>query len=84
MLYLAGILFMFLGIAIVCDDFFVASLEAISTALDLSDDVAGAPHVHACPVPPRLQHFPHSRFHRARLIGRHCRGCASYLPHTFA
>ena len=53
MLYLAGILFMFLGIAIVCDDFFVASLEAISTALDLSDDVAGASHVHACPVPPR-------------------------------
>jgi hypothetical protein len=32
---IAGVLYMFLGIAIVCDEFFVASLEAISEALNL-------------------------------------------------
>ena len=40
-LYIVGILYMFVGIGIVCDDFFVASLEAISEALHLSEDVAG-------------------------------------------
>lgn len=40
-LYVVGILYMFVGIGIVCDDFFVASLEAISEALNLSEDVAG-------------------------------------------
>lgn len=40
-MYVIGILYMFVGIAIVCDDFFVASLEAISEALQLSEDVAG-------------------------------------------
>ena len=38
--YFVGVLYLFLGIAIVCDDYFVASLEAISEALGLSDDVA--------------------------------------------
>jgi solute carrier family 24 (sodium/potassium/calcium exchanger), member 1 len=33
---------MFLGLAIICDEYFVASLEKISEALNLSDDVAGA------------------------------------------
>lgn len=36
-----GVIYLFLGIAIVCDDFFVASLEAISEKLKLSEDVAG-------------------------------------------
>jgi Ca2+/Na+ antiporter len=40
-LHFVGVLFLFLGIAIVCDDFFVASLEAISEKLKLSEDVAG-------------------------------------------
>lgn len=35
-------LWMFLAIAVVCDDFFVASLEVISEVLNLSEDVAGA------------------------------------------
>jgi hypothetical protein len=34
--------YLFLGLAIVCDDFFVASLEKLSEAFNLSDDVAGA------------------------------------------
>lgn len=40
-MYVIGILYMFIGIAIVCDDYFVASLESISEALNLSEDVAG-------------------------------------------
>jgi hypothetical protein len=40
--YFVGVFYMFLGIAIVCDDFFVASLEQICEVLQLSDDVAGA------------------------------------------
>ena len=34
--YFVGVLYLFLGIAIVCDDYFVASLELISEALGLS------------------------------------------------
>ena len=34
--------YMFLGLAIVCDDYFVPTLESISEALKLDDDVAGA------------------------------------------
>jgi hypothetical protein len=37
-----GIFYMFWGLAIVCDDYFVTSLEDISEALNLSPDVAGA------------------------------------------
>jgi sodium/potassium/calcium exchanger 4 len=33
---------LFLGVAILCDDYFVPSLEGISEALNLSEDVAGA------------------------------------------
>jgi len=36
-----GCAFMFMGLAIVCDDFFVPALETISWRLDLTDDVAG-------------------------------------------
>eukprot|EP00959_Pyramimonas_sp_CCMP1952_P377190 7900411-Pyramimonas_sp.AAC.1 len=36
------VLFVFLGLAVVCDEFFVASLELISEKLNLSEDVAGA------------------------------------------
>eukprot|EP00240_Pyramimonas_obovata_P000964 CAMPEP_0118923942 /NCGR_PEP_ID=MMETSP1169-20130426/2279_1 /TAXON_ID=36882 /ORGANISM="Pyramimonas obovata, Strain CCMP722" /LENGTH=546 /DNA_ID=CAMNT_0006865005 /DNA_START=136 /DNA_END=1776 /DNA_ORIENTATION=- len=36
------VLFVFLGLAVVCDEFFVASLEHISEKLKLTEDVAGA------------------------------------------
>eukprot|EP00992_Anisonema_acinus_P001577 TRINITY_DN10499_c0_g1_i2.p1 TRINITY_DN10499_c0_g1~~TRINITY_DN10499_c0_g1_i2.p1 ORF type:complete len:538 (-),score=115.52 TRINITY_DN10499_c0_g1_i2:21-1634(-) len=49
-----GILYMFLAIAIVCDDFFVASLEVISEVLELSDDVAGATFMAAGSSAPEL------------------------------
>ena len=41
-LYALLIFDIFLGIAILCDDFFVPSLEGLSEAKDLSEDVAGA------------------------------------------
>ncbi len=40
--YLALSLYMFLGLAVVCDEWFVPSLEKISETLNLSADVAGA------------------------------------------
>lgn len=52
--YLVGVLYMFLGIAIVCDDFFVASLEAICEKLHLSEDVAGATFMAAGSSAPEL------------------------------
>jgi Ca2+/Na+ antiporter len=41
-LYFVGILYVFLGLAIICDEYFVSSLEEISEVLHLSEDVAGA------------------------------------------
>jgi K+-dependent Na+/Ca+ exchanger-like protein len=52
--YIVGVFFMFLGIAIVCDDFFVASLEKICEVLRLSDDVAGATFMAAGSSAPEL------------------------------
>jgi len=53
-LHLVATLYVFLGIAIVCDDFFVESLERISAALKLSDDVAGATFMAAGSSAPEL------------------------------
>ena len=41
-LYILGMLYMFFALAIVCDEFFVPSLEVIIVVIDLSADVAGA------------------------------------------
>ncbi|KAK3252994.1 hypothetical protein CYMTET_37735 [Cymbomonas tetramitiformis] len=53
-LIFGGVLYLFLGLAIVCDDFFVASLESISEALNLSEDVAGATFMAAGSSAPEL------------------------------
>ena len=45
---------MFVGIAILCDDYFVPVLEDISAALKLSDDVAGATFMAAGSSAPEL------------------------------
>lgn len=37
-----GLIYMFIALAIVCDEFFVPSLTAITEKLDISEDVAGA------------------------------------------
>ena len=42
------------ALAIICDDFFVPSLEAISEKLDLSEDVAGATFMAAGSSAPEL------------------------------
>ena len=45
---------LYTALAIICDDFFVPSLEAISEKLDLSEDVAGATFMAAGSSAPEL------------------------------
>ncbi|CAG5101937.1 Oidioi.mRNA.OKI2018_I69.chr1.g68.t2.cds [Oikopleura dioica] len=52
--YCIAILWLFVAVAIICDDFFVPSLEAISEKLDLSEDVAGATFMAAGSSAPEL------------------------------
>jgi len=49
-----GIFYMFWALAIICDDYFVASLEEISEQLSLSPDVAGATFMAAGSSAPEL------------------------------
>jgi len=42
LIHILIMLYMFAGLAIVCDDYFCAALDEIVVKLDLSDDVAGA------------------------------------------
>jgi K+-dependent Na+/Ca+ exchanger-like protein len=53
-LYVFIVYVIFLGIAILCDDYFLGSLEGISEALDLSEDVAGATFMAAGSSAPEL------------------------------
>ncbi|XP_058950478.2 sodium/potassium/calcium exchanger 3 isoform X3 [Pocillopora verrucosa] len=53
-LHIFCVLVIFVALAIVCDDFFVPSLEAISEKLDLSEDVAGATFMAAGSSAPEL------------------------------
>lgn len=41
-LHIVGVLYMFVALAIVCDEFFIPALEIVAQSLKLSDDVAGA------------------------------------------
>lgn len=41
-LHMCGLIYMFVSLAIVCDEFFVPSLDVLTEKLSLSDDVAGA------------------------------------------
>ena len=52
--YVLGILWMFLGLAFVCDVYLEASLEGICTGLKLSNDVAGATFMAAGGSAPEL------------------------------
>ena len=54
LVYIFGILFIFLGIAVVCDDFFCTSLEVICEKLNLSEQVAGATFMAAGSSAPEL------------------------------
>lgn len=53
-LYAICVLIFFIALAIICDDFFVPSLEVISEKLDLSEDVAGATFMAAGSSAPEL------------------------------
>ncbi|CAN0073810.1 unnamed protein product [Scytosiphon promiscuus] len=53
-MHIAGVLYCFLGLAIVCDEFFQTSLEIISEVLGLTPDVAGATFLAAGSSAPEL------------------------------
>ena len=53
-LFIIGVLYMFLALAIVCDEFFVPSLEVITDKLEISEDVAGATFMAAGGSAPEL------------------------------
>ncbi|XP_048375641.1 sodium/potassium/calcium exchanger 5 isoform X2 [Sphaerodactylus townsendi] len=53
-IYFIIILYMFLAVSIVCDDYFLPSLEIISDSLGLSQDVAGATFMAAGSSAPEL------------------------------
>ncbi|XP_056438001.1 sodium/potassium/calcium exchanger 4 [Gadus chalcogrammus] len=53
-LHIIAALYMFLALAIICDDYFVTSLEKICEKLDLSEDVAGATFMAAGSSAPEL------------------------------
>ncbi|KAI1887774.1 hypothetical protein AGOR_G00193820 [Albula goreensis] len=53
-LHMFGMLYMFIALAIVCDEFFVPALTVISEKLEISDDVAGATFMAAGGSAPEL------------------------------
>ncbi|XP_073320356.1 sodium/potassium/calcium exchanger 1-like [Pagrus major] len=53
-LHLIGMIYMFVALAIVCDEFFVSALEVITNKLEISDDVAGATFMAAGGSAPEL------------------------------
>lgn len=53
-LWILGIIYVFIGIAVICDDYFVESLEEICNVLKLPADVAGATFMAAGSSAPEL------------------------------
>ncbi|XP_011496157.1 PREDICTED: sodium/potassium/calcium exchanger Nckx30C [Ceratosolen solmsi marchali] len=53
-LHILGVIYMFVALAIVCDEFFVPSLDVIIEKLDIADDVAGATFMAAGGSAPEL------------------------------
>ncbi|XP_034757164.1 sodium/potassium/calcium exchanger 2-like isoform X5 [Etheostoma cragini] len=53
-LYIFGMIYMFIALAIVCDEFFVPALTVITEKLSISDDVAGATFMAAGGSAPEL------------------------------
>nr|XP_034996891.1 sodium/potassium/calcium exchanger 2 isoform X2 [Zootoca vivipara] len=53
-LHICGMIYMFIALAIVCDEFFVPSLTVITEKLAISDDVAGATFMAAGGSAPEL------------------------------
>jgi sodium/potassium/calcium exchanger 2 len=53
-LHVAGVVYMFVALAVVCDEFFVPSLDVIIEKLNIPDDVAGATFMAAGGSAPEL------------------------------
>ncbi|XP_056632586.1 sodium/potassium/calcium exchanger Nckx30C isoform X3 [Diorhabda carinulata] len=53
-LHIIGVVYMFVALAIVCDEFFVPALDVIIEKLDIQDDVAGATFMAAGGSAPEL------------------------------
>lgn len=53
-LHVLGVVYMFVALAIVCDEFFVPALDVIIEKLDITDDVAGATFMAAGGSAPEL------------------------------
>lgn len=53
-LHILGVVYMFVALAIVCDEFFVPSLDVIIEKLEIADDVAGATFMAAGGSAPEL------------------------------
>ncbi|XP_034471455.1 sodium/potassium/calcium exchanger 1-like isoform X2 [Hippoglossus hippoglossus] len=53
-LHIMGMIYMFVALAIVCDEFFVPALEVITVQMQISDDVAGATFMAAGGSAPEL------------------------------
>ncbi|CAM9909592.1 unnamed protein product, partial [Discosporangium mesarthrocarpum] len=64
-----GILYAFLGLAVVCDEFFQTSLEKISEVLELTPDVAGATFLAAGSSAPELLTSTVDAFGDATSVG---------------
>ncbi|KAI4467423.1 sodium/potassium/calcium exchanger [Holotrichia oblita] len=54
LLHVLGVIYMFVALAIVCDEFFVPALDVIIEKLDIQDDVAGATFMAAGGSAPEL------------------------------
>lgn len=52
-LHILLLLYMFTGLAVVCDDYFCSALDEICIKMQISDDVAGATFMAAGALPPR-------------------------------
>ncbi|CAM9260715.1 unnamed protein product, partial [Choristocarpus tenellus] len=64
-----GILYAFIGLAVVCDEFFQTSLEKISDVLELTPDVAGATFLAAGSSAPELLTSTMDAFGDANSVG---------------
>ena len=53
-LHILGVIYMFIALAVVCDEFFIPALEVITEKLGVSEDVAGATFMAAGGSAPEL------------------------------
>jgi hypothetical protein len=53
-LHIVGVVYMFIALAVVCDEFFIPALDVITVTLNISEDVAGATFMAAGGSAPEL------------------------------